>query len=129
MTAMRQSIKVKRAGIRLALGTFAALVAAGTTFGAIVPIATGEPGPIQGSNISYSSIPPLVNVEGGDDKPNVMVILDNSNSMDEAPNGEAVGSANPAAKSEIARNAIKTVLDDIMGEARVGLKNTNFSLC
>jgi len=93
----------------------------GGAFAQVVAVEPGEPGPIAGSNLAFSSIPPLVNVEGGDDEPNVLIILDNSNSMDEQPGGEAVGSANPASKSEIARNAIKTVLSDITGEARVGL--------
>jgi type IV pilus assembly protein PilY1 len=37
------------------------------------------------------------------EKANVLVILDNSNSMDEAANGSAVGSDDPNSKSEIAR--------------------------
>ncbi len=41
-------------------------------------------------------------------KANVLVILDNSNSMDEAANGSAVGSASPNSKSEIARKVVRS---------------------
>ncbi len=40
-------------------------------------------------------------------KANVLIILDNSNSMDEAANGSAVGSASPESKSEIARKVVR----------------------
>jgi len=40
-------------------------------------------------------------------KANVLIILDNSNSMDEAANGSAVGSASPDSKSEIARKVVR----------------------
>lgn len=70
---------------------------------------------------SYVSVPPLINTSTSGDKPNVLFILDNSNSMDEAPSGQAVGSANPGSKSEIARNAIKEIIDNFGGTSRMGL--------
>ncbi len=69
----------------------------------------------------YVSIPPLINLEASGDKTNALFILDNSNSMDEAPSGQAVGSASPASKSEIARNAVKSVIDEYRNQMRVGL--------
>ena len=54
-------------------------------------------------------------------KANVLVILDNSNSMDEAPNGAAVGSANPASKSEIARQTIRDLISTYTGKINMGL--------
>ena len=54
-------------------------------------------------------------------KPNVLVILDNSNSMDEAPNGSAVGSNHPDSKSEIARGVIRDLLDSYLNDINLGL--------
>ena len=62
---------------------------------------------------------PLFLTTGG--KANVLVILDNSNSMDEAPNGEAVGSNSPASKSEIARSVLRSLLDVYEGKINLGL--------
>lgn len=53
--------------------------------------------------------------------PNVLVILDNSNSMDEAANGSAVGSAAPDSKSEIARGVIKDLTTVYNGQINLGL--------
>ncbi len=55
------------------------------------------------------------------EKPNVLVILDNSNSMDEAANGSAVGSADPTSKSEIARTAVKNLITNYTGKINMGL--------
>ncbi len=54
-------------------------------------------------------------------KPNILVILDNSNSMDEAPNGSAVGSNSPESKSEIARGVIRDLLDSYLNAINMGL--------
>ncbi len=54
-------------------------------------------------------------------KPNILVILDNSNSMDEDPSGTAVGSAAPTSKSEIARHVIKNLITDYAGQVNLGL--------
>ncbi len=66
------------------------------------------------------SIPnyPLFIISG---KPNVLVILDNSNSMDEAPNGEAKGSNSPESKSEIARQVVRNLLDAYLDRINLGL--------
>jgi|GEM_PF-1257376 len=78
--------------------------------------------PAYGESASdYISIPPLINTSSSGDKPNVLFILDNSNSMDEAPSGQAVGSANSGSKSEIARNAVENIIDTFSGSARMGL--------
>ncbi|MFL0801626.1 MAG: hypothetical protein K6L80_14330 [Agarilytica sp.] len=69
----------------------------------------------------YISVPPLINTSSSGDKPNVLFILDNSNSMDEAPSGQAVGSANSGSKSEIARNAIEDIIDNFGASSRMGL--------
>lgn len=74
-----------------------------------------------GNMSDYESIPPLVTTVSSGDMPNVMVILDNSNSMDEAPSGEAVGSDNPGSKSEIARNAVKDMVSNFQNQIRMGL--------
>ncbi len=55
------------------------------------------------------------------EKANVLVILDNSNSMDEAANGSAVGSASPESKSEIARTAVKSLITSYTGKINMGL--------
>lgn len=54
-------------------------------------------------------------------RPNILLILDNSNSMDEAANGSAVGSDSPESKSEIARAALKGVVNDFAGRYNLGL--------
>jgi len=54
-------------------------------------------------------------------KPNNLVILDNSNSMDEDASGSAVGSAVPTSKSEIARSVIKDLISSYNGQIALGL--------
>lgn len=53
--------------------------------------------------------------------PNLLLILDNSNSMDESPTGIAVGSDSSQSKSEIARSVIKGMIDRYMGKINIGL--------
>ncbi len=53
--------------------------------------------------------------------PNVLMMFGNSNSMDESANGAAVGSAAATSKSEIARNAIKTLITSNAGSLNMGL--------
>lgn len=62
---------------------------------------------------------PLFLVSAG--KANVLVILDNSNSMDEAATGAAVGSNSPESKSEIARGVIKTLITTYTSKINMGL--------
>ena len=54
-------------------------------------------------------------------KANVLIIIDNSNSMDEAPSGTAVGSNNAASKSEIARSVVRSLTDTYAGRVNMGL--------
>jgi type IV pilus assembly protein PilY1 len=54
-------------------------------------------------------------------KANVLITLDNSNSMDEDPAGTAVGSANSASKSEIARGVIRSLTDTYLNRVNMGL--------
>ena len=60
----------------------------------------------------YTSVP---------SKPNTLVILDNSNSMDEDASGAAVGSNSINSKSEIARSVIKQLMDDYSEKINMGL--------
>ncbi len=53
--------------------------------------------------------------------PNVLFIFDNSNSMDESPEGEPVGSFDPRSRSEIARRALRRVIETHGGAMRIGL--------
>ncbi|MDP1900261.1 MAG: PilC/PilY family type IV pilus protein [Rubrivivax sp.] len=54
-------------------------------------------------------------------KANVLMVLDNSNSMDEAASGAAVGSNNAASKSEIARGVIRSLTDTYRSRVNMGL--------
>ena len=54
-------------------------------------------------------------------KANVLVIIDNSNSMDEAADGSAVGSNSASSKSEIARGVIRTLTDTYQSRVNMGL--------
>ena len=62
-------------------------------------------------------------------KPNVLVILDNSNSMDEDPEGVAVGSNCKTSKSEIARYVIKGITNkpNYIGNINMGLMTYQLS--
>ncbi|WP_456419431.1 pilus assembly protein [Thermovibrio sp.] len=69
-------------------------------------------------NGKYEAIPPFLL---GEVKPNVLIILDNSNSMDEDFYGEAVGSYSPASKSVVARKVLRTLIDKYKDRLRIGL--------
>jgi type IV pilus assembly protein PilY1 len=77
------------------------------------------------SAISYATSPitlsqkPLFITTG--EPANVLVILDNSNSMDEAANGYAVGGADPQSKSVIARRAVIDLISKYSGKINMGL--------
>lgn len=62
---------------------------------------------------------PLFLVSAG--KANILVVLDNSNSMDEDASGAAVGSNSPESKSEIARGVIKTLITTYTNKINMGL--------
>ncbi len=68
----------------------------------------------------YLATPPFLSTETGV-KPNILFILDNSNSMDEDVDGEAVGGDSSLSKSEIARKAIKEIIEDQKNNMRFGL--------
>ena len=71
-----------------------------------------------------SQIPLSLTTSG---QPNLLVILDNSNSMDEDPNGVAVGSNCPTSKSEIARSVIKNMISRYSGQINMGLMTYQLS--
>lgn len=54
-------------------------------------------------------------------KPNILIILDNSNSMDEDFYGNAAGSYAPASKSVVAKQALRTVVTELQSKANVGI--------
>src|SRR3954471_12657577 len=54
-------------------------------------------------------------------KPNVLLVLANSNSMDEDATGLAVGSASPLSKSEIARSVAKNLVANYTNTLNMGL--------
>ena len=54
-------------------------------------------------------------------KANVLIILDNSNSMDEDASGAAVGSNNAGSKSEIARGVVRDLTDQYRSRVNMGL--------
>jgi len=54
-------------------------------------------------------------------KPNILIILDNSNSMDEDFYGNAVGSYSPASKSVVAKKEIIRIINRYKDKFRVGL--------
>lgn len=58
-------------------------------------------------------------------KHNVLIILDNSNSMDEDFLGEAVGSYSPASKSVVAREALPELIMQTKEQLRAGLMTYN----
>src|SRR5574343_712510 len=54
-------------------------------------------------------------------KANVLLIMDNSNSMDEDASGSAVGSADPNSKSEISRGVAKSIVNTYANKINMGL--------
>src|SRR5574343_144901 len=54
-------------------------------------------------------------------KANVLLIMDNSNSMDEDASGAAVGSDNPNSESEIARNVARSLVGTYANKINMGL--------
>lgn len=74
--------------------------------------------PLPAVHAASCSVPPFIRAGI---KPNVLVILDNSNSMDEDFYGEAVNSYSTASKSVVAKNALKSIIDQYQESLRVGL--------
>ena len=54
-------------------------------------------------------------------KANVLVIIDNSNSMDEDASGAAVGSSAASSKSEVARGVVRNLTDLYRNRVYMGL--------
>ncbi len=71
-----------------------------------------------------SQIPLSLTTSG---QPNLLVILDNSNSMDEDTSGGAAGSNCPTSKSEIARSVIKNMITSYTGVINMGLMTYQLS--
>lgn len=71
-----------------------------------------------GALLNLSPVPLFVT---SGQKANVLLVIDNSNSMDEDATGAAVGSANSNSKSEIARNAAKSIVTNYTGQINLGL--------
>ncbi|MEJ8294671.1 PilC/PilY family type IV pilus protein [Delftia tsuruhatensis] len=82
------------------------------------PRAQQPPAPVRPVPLNISQAPLMATQNA---TPNVLLIMDNSNSMDEAPNGSAVGSNSPASKSEIARAAARTIVERYQGRMNLGL--------
>jgi len=59
--------------------------------------------------------------------PNVLIILDNSNSMDEDFYGNAVGSFSPQSKTVVGKKALRNFIDSMKEKLRVGLMTYNLS--
>jgi type IV pilus assembly protein PilY1 len=76
------------------------------------------PGDVSGGSCSNSLSPPFIATGV---KPNILIILDNSNSMDEDFYGNAVGSYSPASKTVVAKQALQKVVQDLQGKANVGI--------
>lgn len=74
--------------------------------------------PAESAGVSVPDVPLFVSSAS---KPNVLVVLDNSNSMDESANGSAVGSNNASSKSEIARSVVKGLVNSYTGKMNLGL--------
>ncbi len=70
------------------------------------------------------AIPPFI---AAGVKSNVLVILDNSNSMDEDFYGNAVGSYSPVSKSVVAKKAIHKMIEETKKYLRVGLMSYRLS--
>ncbi len=76
------------------------------------------PGDLSGGACSNSLSPPFI---ASGVKPNILIILDNSNSFDEDFYGNAVGSWSPASKSVVARAALQSVVTSLQDKADVGI--------
>lgn len=103
-----------------AKATFLRAVFSVLTFGVAYLASTGTAAAID-TMADYTAYPPLLNTTSSTNEPNVLVVLDNSNSMDEEPNGVPVGSTSPLSKSELARNAVKDLIKEFTGQIRMGL--------
>jgi len=69
----------------------------------------------------YNSLPPLISNSGATENPNVLLMLDTSESMQEDVLGNYVGSNNKDSRTVIARQAIAQLLDRYKYQANMGL--------
>ncbi len=67
---------------------------------------------------TYCKVPPFITAGV---KPNVLIILDNSNSMDEDFYGNAVGSFSSASKMVVAKKALIDIIQNLKNNLRIGL--------
>lgn len=91
----------------------------------LAAFSVGYAGMAGGALLSLSQVPLFVT---SGQKANVLLVIDNSNSMDEDASGAAAacvstlcGSASPLSKSEIARNAAKSIVTNYTGKINLGL--------
>lgn len=75
-------------------------------------------------NTKYYAVPPFFQTFV---KPNVLIILDNSNSMDEDFYGNAVGSYASSSKSVVARKVLRKLIEKYKDKLRVGLMTYKLS--
>ncbi len=73
---------------------------------------------ISNASQNYCSVPPFL-VKGV--KPNIIIVLDNSNSMDEDFYGNAVGSYSPKSKSVVAKKELIKLINRYKDKIRAGL--------
>ena len=90
-----------------------------TTTALTVAMNLAMPSPAHAAAVVLSPVPLFATSTA---KPNVLLSFANSNSMDEDPTGLAVGSANPASKSEIARTIAKQLVAKYSGAINMGLE-------
>lgn len=84
----------------------------------LAAFAASSYGTASGALLSLSQAPLYVT---SPQKANILLVLDNSNSMDEDASGAAVGSASANSKSEIARTAAKSIVTNYTGLINLGL--------
>ena len=75
--------------------------------------------------MQYCSVPPFVANSSNVVQPNVLVLIGNSNSMDEDFMGNAVGSYAPTSKSVIGKLALKNIIQTYANIMRIGIMTYN----
>ncbi len=73
---------------------------------------------------TYCVTPPFITASV---TPNVLIILDNSNSMDEDFYGNAVGSFSSASKMVVAKKALISIIQELKDKLRIGLMTYRIS--
>lgn len=106
---MKNCIQAGQLYIKLAL----ALVLSGWVIAPAV-IADGLPS-------DYVSYPPLINTSASGDKPNILLMLDTSGSMNDDTSGSYAGSNHENSRAIIAKKAIATIMDKYSVVSNMGL--------